>query len=60
MSLPDGGEHIITIASFLSPLAPGRHTSSSAAVFNGALIQSVVGVCFFDLDYKFAVTVART
>jgi hypothetical protein len=58
VSLPDGGEHIITMGSFLSPLAPGRHTVELSGRVDGALIQSVVGVCFLDLDYTFTVTVA--
>lgn len=57
VALPDGGQHIITIGAFLSPLTPGTHTVELTGRVDGALIQSVVGVCFLQFDYTYTVTV---
>jgi hypothetical protein len=59
VTLPDGGQHIITIGAFLSPLAPGRHTVEVAGRVDGALIQSVIGLCFVQFDFTYTVTVGR-
>jgi hypothetical protein len=55
--LDGGGDHIITVGAFVTPLRPGTHTVSVDGEFSGALYQQAYGLNFVQFHLTYTVTV---
>ena len=54
-----GGTHILTMAAFLRPLTPGRHTVSVSGGFHGAELLPTYGISSLTESFTYTVTVGR-
>jgi hypothetical protein len=56
--LDGGGDHIITVGAFLTPLRPGSHTVAIAGKFSGVLFQQTFGLKFEQFNFTYSVLIA--